>query len=109
LTPTYSLAITSAQKSVIGIAPKDSGGVTVPLDTPPTVTSDTPTVAKVTAFNGVGFMGQTWTIYGVSAGTATISISGTSGGIALTETVLVTVTPDPASTFGVTFTAPVHQ
>lgn len=54
-------------------------------------------------------MGQTWTIYGVSAGTATISISGTSGGIALTETVLVTVTPDPASTFGVTFTAPVHQ
>lgn len=105
--PTYTFTLTSAQKSVISFAPKDSAGIAVPLDTGtniPNIVSDTPTVARVAVFGG------TWTVYGVSAGTATLTVTGTSaGGIALTETVLVTVTPDPATTFGLTFQAPVHQ
>jgi hypothetical protein len=103
---TTSLKVTEWQR--FDIAPKDAAGNVASLDAGTlSVGSSDVTILKVV--NRGGFAPTVLFMEPVKAGSATVTISATSSGAQLTETIDVTVLPVIATTFGVVFQTPVPK
>jgi len=95
------------QKETISAVPKDVAGNNALLDGPVTYTSADPATVAI-AQTTDGYTLTNW-IVPKKVGTVAIAVTATQGGVPTTETVNVTVVPDPIVSMGIVLGIPVLQ
>jgi hypothetical protein len=102
-----SVNLKTDEKVIVSISPKTAANTAAVLDAPPVVTCANEAVAK--SFLPLSHIPLSWEIRAVAVGSTTCTVSATSSGNALSETIAVTVVDATAVTLGVSLGSPIKK